>query len=165
MHLINQIKVLHNNKWSLTNIYLQLGPSWPWSYHSLIDDYLYNWCLSLLTLWVRIQLRWVILDTTLYDKVCSWLTTSLWFSPVTSVSIIYCYVTLLSDLLDEFIIEICSSLIQTKVLLPQEYATVAVITHFFNMTLVYAIIYQMYKWVFFLFSASEIVSILHVNCF
>jgi hypothetical protein len=43
--------------------------------------------------------------------------------------IIYCYVTLLSDLLDEFIIEICSSLIQTKVLLPQEYATVADFGH------------------------------------
>jgi hypothetical protein len=70
--LINQIKVLHNNKWSLTNIYLQLGPSWPWTYHSLIDDYLYNRCLSLLTLWVRIQLRRVILDTTICDRSWFW---------------------------------------------------------------------------------------------
>jgi hypothetical protein len=31
---------------------------------------------------VRIPLRWGVLDTTLCDKVCQWLTTGRWFSPV-----------------------------------------------------------------------------------
>jgi len=34
------------------------GPSWSWSYDSLIDNYLCNKCLSPLTLWVQIPLRW-----------------------------------------------------------------------------------------------------------
>jgi hypothetical protein len=36
------------------------------------------------TLWVRITLRGGVLDTTLCDKVCQWLSTGLWFSSVSS---------------------------------------------------------------------------------
>ena len=43
------------------------GSSWSWSYGSWIYNYLYNQCLSPLTLWVRILLRWGVLDT-LCDK-------------------------------------------------------------------------------------------------
>jgi hypothetical protein len=38
---------------------------WPWSYGSWIYNYLCNQCLSLLKLWVRIQLRRGVLDTIL----------------------------------------------------------------------------------------------------
>ena len=51
-----------------------------------IYNYLYNRCLSPLTLWVRIPLRQVILETTLCDKICQWLATGWWFSPGTLVS-------------------------------------------------------------------------------
>jgi hypothetical protein len=61
-------------------------PSWLWSYGSLIYYYLCNQCLSPLTLWVRIPLRRCVLDTTLCDKVCQWLTAGGWFSPGTPVS-------------------------------------------------------------------------------
>ena len=54
-------------------------PSWSWSYGSWI----YNQRLSPLTLWFRTPLRWGVLDTTLYDKVCQWLATGRWFSPGT----------------------------------------------------------------------------------
>ena len=36
------------------------------------------------TLWVRIPIRRGVLDTTLCDKVCQWLATGRWFSPVSS---------------------------------------------------------------------------------
>jgi len=36
---------------------LDQGPSWTWSYGSWIYNYLCNWCLSPLMLWVRIPLR------------------------------------------------------------------------------------------------------------
>jgi hypothetical protein len=42
------------------------------SYGSWIYNYLCNQCLSPLTLWVQIPLRWGVLDTTLCDKVCQW---------------------------------------------------------------------------------------------
>ena len=45
--------------------------SWSWSYGSWIYNYLCNQCLSLVKLWVEIQLRWGILDATLCDKVFS----------------------------------------------------------------------------------------------
>ena len=48
-----------------------------------------NQCLSPLTLWVRIRLRWGVLDTTLCDKVCQWLAAGQWFSldiPVSSTN-------------------------------------------------------------------------------
>jgi hypothetical protein len=47
--------------------------------------YLVNQCLSPLKLWVRIPLMRGILDT-LCDKVCQWLATDQWFSPVSSTS-------------------------------------------------------------------------------
>jgi len=51
------------------------GPSW--SYDSWIYNYLCNQCLS----------PWRgVLDTTLCDTVCHWLTTGGWFSPGTPVS-------------------------------------------------------------------------------
>jgi len=33
------------------------GSSWPWSYGSRIYNYLCNWCLSPLMVWVRLPLR------------------------------------------------------------------------------------------------------------
>jgi hypothetical protein len=38
------------------------------------------------TLWVQIQLRRAVLDTTLCDKVCQWLAAGQWFSPGNHVS-------------------------------------------------------------------------------
>ena len=49
-------------------------------------SYLCNWCLSPLTLSVRIPLRLGVLDTTLCDKVCQWLLEGRLFSPGTPVS-------------------------------------------------------------------------------
>jgi hypothetical protein len=54
--------------------------------YSWIYNYLCNQYLSPLTLWVRIPLRWGVLDTTLYDQVCQWLATGRWFSLGTPVS-------------------------------------------------------------------------------
>jgi hypothetical protein len=51
-----------------------------------IYSYLWNQCLSQLTLWVQTPLRLDVLYTTLCDKVCQWLATGQWFSPDTSVS-------------------------------------------------------------------------------
>jgi len=48
--------------------------------------YLWNQCLSVLTLWVRIPLRREVLDTTLCGKVCLWLAECRWFYPGTPVS-------------------------------------------------------------------------------
>jgi hypothetical protein len=62
------------------------GPSWSWSYDSLIYNYLCNRCLLPLTLWVRILLRWGILDTTGCDKVCQWIAVGRWFSLGNAVS-------------------------------------------------------------------------------
>jgi hypothetical protein len=46
----------------------------------------YAICLSPLMLWVRIPLRWGVLDTTLCDKVCQWFAAGRWFSQVLLVS-------------------------------------------------------------------------------
>ena len=54
-----------------------------WSYGSWIYNYLCNQCLSLM-LWVRISIR--ARCTTLCDKVCQWLATGRWFSPVSSIN-------------------------------------------------------------------------------
>ena len=51
-----------------------------------IYNYICNQCLSPLTLCVPIPLRRGLLDTTLCDQVCQWLTTGRWFSPVTTIS-------------------------------------------------------------------------------
>jgi hypothetical protein len=60
------------------------GPSW--SYGSWIYNYQYHQWLSPLTLWVLIQLRRGVLETTLCDKVCPWLSGGRWFSLGTLVS-------------------------------------------------------------------------------
>jgi hypothetical protein len=65
---------------------IQEGPSWLWSYGSLIYNYLCNQCISPLTLWIRTPLRRGVLDATLCDKVYQWLAACLWFSPGTAVS-------------------------------------------------------------------------------
>ena len=59
-------------------------PSWSRSYGSWIYVYLCNQCISPLTLLVRIPLRRGVFDTTLCDKVCQWITTCRWFSPVSA---------------------------------------------------------------------------------
>jgi hypothetical protein len=59
---------------------------WSWSYGGWIDNYLWNQYLSPLTLWVRIQLRQGVIDTTLCDKVWQWLAADQGFSPGTPVS-------------------------------------------------------------------------------
>ena len=60
------------------------GPLW---YGSWIYNYLCNQYLSPLKLWVRIPLRWDVLDKTLCNKVCQWLAAGLWFSPGAPVGI------------------------------------------------------------------------------
>ena len=62
------------------------GSSWSWSYGIWIYNYLCNQWLSPLQLWVWIQLRQGVLDTTLCDKVCQWLVTGQCFSLGTPVS-------------------------------------------------------------------------------
>ena len=54
------------------------GTTWPWSYGSLIYNYLCNQCLPPLMLWIRISVR--VRCTTLCDKICQWLVTGRWFS-------------------------------------------------------------------------------------
>ena len=70
----------------LLYIFKRKGPFWSWSYVSWIYNCLCNQCLSPLALWVRIPLRWGVLETTLCDKVCLWLAAGWWFSPGTAVS-------------------------------------------------------------------------------
>jgi hypothetical protein len=63
--------------------------TWPsslWSNGSLIYYYLRNQWLSPLKLWVWIQFRRGVLNTTLCDKVCQWFVTGRWFSPVSSTN-------------------------------------------------------------------------------
>ena len=69
----------------------QKGPSWSWSYGSWIYNYLCNQCLSPLKLWVQTHSWRAVLDTTLSDKVCQWLATGLWFSPVSSTNKTDCH--------------------------------------------------------------------------
>ena len=69
---------------TITIKWIWTGQSWPWSYGSWIYTYLCNQCLSPLMLWVRISTR--ARCTTLCDKVCQWLVTGRWFSPVSSIN-------------------------------------------------------------------------------
>ena len=55
-------------------------------YSRSIFNYLCNPWISPLTLWVRIPLRWSVLNTRLCDQVCQWLATGRWFSPVSSTN-------------------------------------------------------------------------------
>jgi hypothetical protein len=63
-----------------------LSSSWLWLYVSWIYNHICNQCLSSLTVWVRIPLRRVVLDTALCDKVCQWPVTSSWHSSGSPVS-------------------------------------------------------------------------------
>jgi hypothetical protein len=74
--------------WDLLNFSYLEGTPWSWSYVSFIYNYLYIQSVSIspLTLWVRIPLRWGVLDTTVCDKVCQGLATGRWFSPVSSTN-------------------------------------------------------------------------------
>ena len=60
--------------------------SWPWSYGSWIYNYLCNRCLCHYSCEFEPRSWRVVIDTTLCDKVCQWLTTGRWFSPGISVS-------------------------------------------------------------------------------
>ena len=65
----------------------QISTSWPWSYGSLIYNYLCNQWLSALTFWVRMPAWRCIFDITLRYKVCQWLVIlDRWFSPDTLLS-------------------------------------------------------------------------------
>jgi hypothetical protein len=70
--LVIEKKLIRNKRyWKIPASYDLEGQSW-W-YCSWIYNYLCNQCLSPLTLWVRITLRRGVLDTTLCDKDCQWL--------------------------------------------------------------------------------------------
>ena len=84
--LNRNIKVYHHFKKPVSFSSWLWGLSWSWPYGILIYNYLFNQCLSPLTLWVQIRLRQGVLDTTLCDQVCQWLAAGLWFSPGTLVS-------------------------------------------------------------------------------
>ena len=87
--LIIWIQCLHFRILNVLGLFLSTKrSSWSWSYiyGSWIHEYLWNPCLSPLTLWVRIPIRRGVLDTTLCDKVCQWLTTGRWISPGTPIS-------------------------------------------------------------------------------
>ena len=80
------LKLMHHGKLdfvlyhlSLSNCLIIHRPLWSLLYCSWIYNYLCNQCLSPLTLWVRIQFKRCVLDTTLCDKVCLWLVASSWF--------------------------------------------------------------------------------------
>ena len=81
LNVNNLVQVLRDQNFRYFKIfefsYLVRGPSWPSSYGSWIHNYLHNYCLSPLMLWVRISIR--ARCTTLCDKVCQWLSTGfLW---------------------------------------------------------------------------------------
>jgi hypothetical protein len=60
---------------------------WLFSYGSLIYNYLGNQCISPLKLSVRIPLMVrCTRNNLMYDKVCQWLATGRWFSPVSSAN-------------------------------------------------------------------------------
>ena len=79
----NRCHLIFQCKWYT---FLQEGLPWSWSYGSWIYNYLCNQCLSPLKLWIRILFMAKCTDTTLSDKVCQWLVTGRWFSPVTLFS-------------------------------------------------------------------------------
>jgi hypothetical protein len=72
----------HIPVYTLNTIYEWL--LWSWSNGSWIYNCLCNQCLSLLMLWIWISIRERC--TSSCDKVCLWLVTGLWFSPVPSTN-------------------------------------------------------------------------------
>jgi len=83
----------HDQTYVISVIYIHIvlaiaekGPPWSWSYGSLIYNYLWNQCLSTLSLWVRIPLRRFVLDATLCDEIYQLLAAGRWFSSGTPVS-------------------------------------------------------------------------------
>ena len=71
---------------TLSSIITKQGSSWSWVYGRRIYNYLCNQSISPLMFWVR-TLSWRgVLDTTLCDKICHWLVTGRWFSPVSSTN-------------------------------------------------------------------------------
>jgi hypothetical protein len=69
---------------SIRILYKHVHHKGPWSYGSWIYNYICNWCLSPLVLWVRISIR--AMCTTLFDNVCQWFATGRCFSPGPPVS-------------------------------------------------------------------------------
>ena len=84
----SEVWKLGSEVWSLKlwTLKFEEGSSWSWSYGSWIYNYICDYCLSPLSLGVRIPLRRGVLDTTLCDKGFQWLATDRWFSPGTTVS-------------------------------------------------------------------------------
>jgi hypothetical protein len=80
--LFNWIPLWHIIQFNFPGSYILI--LWPWLYESWIYNYLCNYCLSPLMLWVRISIR--ARCTTLCDKVCQWLATDRWFSPGPPIS-------------------------------------------------------------------------------
>jgi hypothetical protein len=99
LHLLIKVSKIHinNSNWTSISIifwhsyivYMLYSsnvlsvPSWSWSHGSWIHNYLCNQCPS-----CEFELRswWGVLDTTLCDKICEWLATGRWFSPVSSTN-------------------------------------------------------------------------------
>jgi hypothetical protein len=75
--------VVITSKYNLFSSWLLYAKQqWPWSYGSWIYNYLCNQYLSPLILWIWISI--MARCTTLCDKVCKWLATGRWSSPVSS---------------------------------------------------------------------------------
>jgi len=89
---------------------------------SWIDNYLCNQCLSPLMLWVRISIR--VRCTTLCDKVCQWLATGRWFSPVSSTN--------KTDRHDktEILLKVALSTKQTKILFIDFFSSSVLLDHY-----------------------------------
>jgi len=68
--------------------HIHQGPSWSCSYGSWIYNYLYNQCLSALTLRVRtpFMVRCTRYNIMWSSLICQWFAAGLWFSPGTPVS-------------------------------------------------------------------------------
>ena len=96
LNLLIKVSKIHSNNsnWTFTSIivwhsYMLFSsnvlpePSWSWSHGSWIHNYLCKQCPS-----CEFEPRswWGALDTTLCDKICQWLATGRWFSPVSSTN-------------------------------------------------------------------------------
>ena len=80
---VKKFIILRRVMFTICSFFINIkGWSWLWSYDSWIYNYLCNQYLSPLTLWVLISFR----RYKICDKVCQWLVTGRWFSPVPSAS-------------------------------------------------------------------------------